>query len=96
VVDKIEISPKLQKIIDRQELTPEQIKFYASQEDVICKRPFDCPTNKMTYYDQKGKTYCAEQYKYVADENNPYSFDKRVCHKYLGDRNKKEEQDYLF
>jgi hypothetical protein len=50
----------------------------------------------MTYYDQEGKTYCAEQYKYVADENNPYSFDKRVCHKYLGDRNKKEEQDYLF
>lgn len=95
MVDKIEIPPKLQKIIDRQELTPEQIKFYASQKDVICKRPFDCPANKMTYYDQKGEMYCAEQFKFVADEKNPYSFEKRVCHKYLGNRNK-DEQDYLF
>lgn len=95
MVDKIEIPPKLQKIIDRQELTPEQIKFYASQKDVICKRPFDCPANKMTYYDQKGEMYCAEQFKFVADEKNPYSYEKRVCHKYLGNRNK-DEQDYLF
>ena len=95
MVDKIEIPPKLQKIIDRQDLTPEQIKFYASQKDTECKRTYDCPANKMTYYDQKGETYCAEQYKFVADENNPYSFEKRVCHKYLGNRNK-DEQEYLF
>lgn len=95
MVDKIEIPPKLQKIIDRQDLTPEQIKFYASQKDVICKRPFDCPANKMTYYDQEGEMYCAEQFKFVADEKNPYSFEKRVCHKYLGNRNK-DEQEYLF
>jgi hypothetical protein len=95
VVDKIEIPPKLQKIIDRQDLTPEQIKFYASQKDTECKRTYDCPANKMTYYDQKGEMFCAEQFKFVADENNPYSFEKRVCHKYLGNRNK-DEQDYLF
>ena len=95
MVDKIEIPPKLQKIIDKQDLTPEQIKFYASQKDVICKRPFDCPANKMTYYDQKGEMFCAEQYKFVADEKNPYSYEKRVCHKYLGNRNK-DEQEYLF
>ena len=95
MVDKIQISPILQKIIDKQDLTPEQIKFYASQKDVICKKPFDCPANKMTYYDQKGEMYCAEQFKFVADENNPYSFEKRVCHKYLGNRNK-DEQEYLF
>lgn len=95
MVDKIEIPPKLKKIIDRQDLTPEQIKFYASQKDTECKRTYDCPANKMTYYDQKGEMYCAEQFKFVADENNPYSFEKRVCHKYLGNRNK-DEQEYLF
>lgn len=95
MVEKIQIPPNLQKIIDKHSLTEEQVKFYASQEDTKCKRTYDCPANKMTYYDSEGRVYCAEQFKYVSDDNNPYAYEKRTCHKYLG-TNRKEEQDYLF
>jgi hypothetical protein len=95
VVEKIHIPPKLQALIDKLNLTEEQIKFYASQEDEVCKRKFDCPEYKHTYYDNEGRVYCAEQYKFVPNEKNPYASEKRVCHKYLG-TNTKEEQDYLF
>jgi hypothetical protein len=95
VVEKIQVPGWLEKIKGKYELTDEQIKFYASQEDTKCKRTFDCPSSKMTYYDQQGKIYCAEQYKVIDDDLNPNSKNTRVCHKYLG-TNKKQEQDYLF
>jgi protein-arginine kinase activator protein McsA len=93
VVEKIQAPAWLEKI--KFDLTDEQIKFYASQEDTECKRTFDCPKTKMTYYDTEGRIYCAEQYKVIDDNLNPYSKSTKVCHKYLG-TNKKEEQEYLF
>lgn len=95
MVEKIQAPAWLEKIKGKFDLTDEQIKFYASQEDTECKRTFDCPKTKMTYYDTEGKIYCAEQYKVIDDNLNPYSKSTKVCHKYLG-TNKKEEQEYLF
>ena len=95
MVEKIQVPEWLEKIKGKFELTDEQIKFYASQEDTKCKRTFNCPKTKMTYYDTIGRIYCAEQYKAIDDDLNPYSKSTKVCHKYLG-TNKKEEQEYLF
>lgn len=95
MVEKIQVPEWLEKIKGKFELTDEQIKFYASQEDTKCKRTFDCPKTKMTYYDTIGRIYCAEQYKVIDNNLNPYSKSTKVCHKYLG-TNKKEEQEYLF